>query len=73
MFSLRDHHLLEIHAGLLREGISVITNSFLSDLEWLHASLPIREGGLGLDVALSAFLASAASTSGLQDLFSQHA
>ena len=27
------HHFLEIHDGLLREGISVLINSFFSDLQ----------------------------------------
>ena len=55
---------------LLREGISSITNSLLSDIQWLQASLPIRDEGLGIrratSLVLSAFLASAASTSDLQ-------
>ena len=57
--------------NLLREGISAITNSLLSDLQWLQTSLPIREGGLGIrlasSLALSAFFTSAASTTFLQD------
>jgi hypothetical protein len=55
--------------GLLREGIGAISNSDLTDLQWIQASLPINEGGLGVrrvaSLATSAFLASAAST---QDL-----
>ena len=66
------HQLLERHVGLLREDYSVITNSILSYLQCLQASLRIREGGLRIrrasSLALSAFLASAASTSGLQDI-----
>ena len=42
----------------------------LDDISWLQASLPVRDGGLGVrcasTLALSAFLASAASTSELQ-------
>jgi len=43
----------------------------MSDSQWLHATLPIKDGGLGIrsvaSLALSAFLASAASTHQLQD------
>ena len=46
-------------------------NCELSDLAWIQAGLPIRDGGLGVrSVALlapSAFLASAAATLDLQD------
>ena len=34
---------LTVFDNLLREGISSITNSLLSDIQWLQASLPIRE------------------------------
>ena len=71
------HLLFYEFDNLLCEGISVITNSLLSDLQWLQASLPIREGGLGIRhaslLALSTFLASAASTTFLQDLLLQSA
>ena len=66
-----NHPLLLTHDSMLRESISVITNSCLSDIHWLQASLPIRDGGLGIrrvsSLALSAFLASAANTRDLQD------
>ena len=56
--------------NLLQEGITIITNSLLSDIQWLQASLPVRDEGLGIhlatSLALSAFLASATSTSDLQ-------
>ena len=43
----------------------------LSDIQWLQASLPIKEGGLGLrrvaSLALPASLASSTSTLSLQD------
>ena len=42
------HPLIYEFDNLLREGISTITNSLLSDLQWLQASLAIREGGLGI-------------------------
>jgi len=47
-----------------------ITNCDLTDTQWLQTSLTIREGGLGVrqvaSLALSAFLASSASTQSLQ-------
>ena len=56
--------------SLLRSGLSSILNVELSDEKWLQASLPVKDGGLGIrsaaTLALSAFLASAASTSELQ-------
>ena len=59
------------HYSVLQKGISVITNSCLSDIHWLQASFPIRDGGLGIrrvsSLTLSAFLASAANTRDLQD------
>ena len=55
---------------VLKQAIQRIANSVLSDLQWIQASLPVRDGGLGVrrvsSLALPAFLASAASTS-LQD------
>ena len=49
-----------------------ICNSHIGDLQWIQASLPVREGGLGIrcvsSLTLSAFLVSAASTSELQIL-----
>ena len=65
-----EHPSLTVFDNLLREGINSIINSLLSNIQWLQASLPIRDGGLGIrratSLALSAFLASAASTSDLQ-------
>ena len=67
---MRGHPSLTVFDNLLREGINSITNSLLSDIQWLQASLPIRDGGLGIrlanSLAHSAVLASAASTSDLQ-------
>ena len=64
------HPSLTVFDNLLWEGISSITNSLLSEIQWLQASLPIRDGGLGIrcatSLALFAFLASAANTSDLQ-------
>ena len=67
----KDHPSLDSFDGLLRLAIQRITNSDLSDNQWLQASLPVRDGGLGIrrvsSLALPAFLASAASTLCLQD------
>jgi hypothetical protein len=56
----------------LRSGIGLITNCSLSDAQWLQASLPVKDGSLGVrqvaSLALPAFLASAAGTCQLQDL-----
>ena len=66
-----SHSALEHFDSLLRSAIQGITNSDLSDIQWLQASLPVRDGGLGVrrvsSLALPAFLASAASTLSLQD------
>ena len=55
----------------LRDSLSRILNVDLSDDNWLQASLPVKNGGLGIrsvtTLAPSAFLASAASTLTLQD------
>ena len=55
----------------LRDGLSRILQFDLSDDNWLQASLPVKNGGLGIrsvtTLAPSAFLASAASTLTLQD------
>ena len=51
---------------LLRTGLSMILNVDLNDDHWLQASMPVSEGGLWIRsaqmLALSAFLASTAST-----------
>ena len=56
--------------SLLRSSIQCITNSDLSGIWWLQASLPVKDGSLGVrhvsSLALPAFLASAASTLSLQ-------
>ena len=65
-----DHTLLLEFDNLLRQGLCSVTNSILSDTQWLQACLPIRDGGLGIrraaPLALSSYLASAASTRDLQ-------
>ena len=66
-----DNPALEHFDSMLRSRLSKIVNCELSDLAWIQAGLPIRDGGLGVrSVALlapSAFLASAAATLDLQD------
>lgn len=65
------HPALEKFDGLLRKSVSAITNTDLTDVQWIQASLPVRYGGLGIRrvslLAPSAFLASAAGTRDLQD------
>jgi len=64
------HNALEKFDGLLRGCVSTITNTDLTDIQWIQASLPVRNGGLGIrrvsSLASSAFLASAAGTRDLQ-------
>ena len=42
-----SHPSLERFDALLKQAIQRITNSVLSDLQWIQASLPVRDGGLG--------------------------
>jgi len=63
---------LQIFDNLLTSDYWIcITNSALSDTQWPPASLPIKQGGLGVRritlLAIPAFLASAASTPSLQE------
>jgi len=56
----------------MRSAVCHITNSRLSDGQWLQASLPVKEEGIGVrrvaSLAFPAFLASTASTLSLQAL-----
>ena len=65
-----DHPSLSKFDGLIRHSVQQITNSNLSEIQWIQASLPVRDGGLGIRIvtslALPAFVASAASTLSLQ-------
>ena len=65
-----NHPSLEAYDSLQRRGVGAIANLDLSDFQWLQASLPVKEGGLGVrrvtSLAPSAFLASAAGTAALQ-------
>jgi len=66
------HPQLELFDKLLRGCVESITNTELTDLQWTQATLPVRNGGLGVrrvsSLAPSAFLASAAGTRDLQAL-----
>jgi len=57
--------------SLLRMAVQRIANSDLSDTQWLQASLPVKDGGLGVRRVSSltnpALLASVASTLNLED------
>ena len=67
-----DNPLLVRFDSALRSGLSAVINCDLTELAWIQASLPIRDGGLGVrSVVLlgpSAFLASAAATLTLQNV-----
>jgi len=71
-----NHPALAEYDNSVRKGICAITNLDLSDLQWLQASIPVKEGGLGVrrvtSLAPSAFLASAASTDVLQQQLLLH-
>ena len=43
-----SHAALQTFDSLLRDCVQCITNSKLSDIQWLQASLPVRDGGLGV-------------------------
>src|SRR5271155_4887165 len=64
-----DHVLLKEFDHRLHISLSEILNQDLDDCYWAQASLPVRDGGLGIrsacELAPSAFLASAASTANL--------
>ena len=66
-----DHESLAKFDDILRKGLNSIVNMHLTDDQWLQASLPVKDGGLGVrrvsSLAPSAFLASAASTRALQE------
>ena len=63
------HPLLGIMDDQMRLGLEAIVNIKLNDTQWIQATLPIRDGGLGIRrvtmLASSAYIASAASTRNL--------
>ena len=75
MYTLRcsptfEHCLLDDFDHSLRLGLSRLANVQVDDLNWVQASLPVKDGGLGIRsvglLAPSAFLALAAETQDLQ-------
>ena len=66
-----DHKGIILFDSLQREALSSVTNTTLSDNNWLQSKLPIKEGGLGIraacDLAMPSLLASTHCTSTLQD------
>jgi len=65
-----DHPAFKTFDNILRSAVSDITNAEISDVQWLQASLLIKQGGLGVgevhSLAHPAYLAFAASTLDLQ-------
>jgi hypothetical protein len=65
------HGLLTSFDNILKSALCSVCNVFMTDQQWLQASLPVLAGGLGIrllsSLASSAFLASAAGTCDLQD------
>lgn len=70
-----DHPTLNNIDKIIRSCIGNITNTCLTDNQWKQASLPVRDGGLGIrsvsSLAQSAFLASVSSTLYLQSLLTE--
>ena len=70
--SCAHHPALQTFDDLLKLGITEITNLKFSEDHWPQASLPVKDGGLGIrravSLAPSAFLASATNTLNLQEL-----
>jgi len=65
-----NHPALSKSDDILNVSIQRLTNCYFSDLQWIQASLPVRDRGLGIrrmaSLAYPVFLASAASTLSLQ-------
>jgi len=59
-----------VHVNIIIIKIIIIIRCDLLAIQWLQASLPVKDGGLGVrrvsSLALPAFLASAASTLSLK-------
>ena len=49
-----DHPSLNKFDDLLKDSVQHITNSDLSDNKWIQASLPVRDGGLGIQADILA-------------------
>src|SRR6218665_967372 len=69
-FPCMGHPLVNRFDQIMREGLTNSLDVALADCNWDQATLPIRDGGLGIrrvySLALAAFLASAAGTASLQ-------
>src|SRR6267154_4740788 len=63
------HPSLQLFDDKLRESLSAVLNVDLEDVQWCQASLPVRDGGLGIrsavQLAPSAFFSSAAASAPL--------
>ena len=61
-----NHPLLPQFDTNLKSGLATILNVDFDETQWIQATLPVNDGGLGIrcanTLATSAFLASAAST-----------
>ena len=72
----RSHPQLKRFDEPLKGALSIITNNALTSAAWAQASLPTKDGGLGIrslqSLAPSAFLALAESTGPLQSLILRH-
>ena len=66
-----NHQALSTFDNIQRSSLNSIINSELTEVQWLQATLPIKDGGLGVrrvsSLAISAFMASASSTLNLQN------
>jgi hypothetical protein len=66
-----DHPGLARFDEVQRGALSSVANANLSDIQWIQATLPIKQGGLGLrrvaSLALPSFLASSCGTGPLQE------
>jgi hypothetical protein len=64
-----NHQALQVFDAEVRDCLSITLNVALDEPQWLQASLPVKEGGLGIrrsgQLAPSAFLASATGSESL--------
>ena len=64
-----NSQILQLYDNTIREALQSILNITLTETAWRQATLPVRNGGIGVrlatQVALPAFLSSVASSSAL--------
>ena len=64
-----NSQILQLYDNTIRESLQSILNITLTEIAWRQATLPVRNGGIGIrlatQVALPAFLSSVASSSTL--------